>query len=259
MDYNQKIEELLQVGESFDFAHNCKINENGEFCKPSPELLAWITEVQQFVIDGYGSGSAPAKLLSNFNKDDEFKYAWGEDAFVEQLGYLKGALLACKKIVPTNIAPVVDDSVSKIREIFEGFHKVAVRLQSRHGNRNSIEILDEYDVQDLLAALLRIKFDDVREEESCPSFAGAASRVDFLLKKERIVIETKMTRKGLSDKEIGAQLIEDITKYSVHPDCGRLMCFVYDKDERLQNPRGLISDLSRGKDFPVDVFVSPKR
>ena len=57
------------------------------------------------------------------------------------------------------------------------------------------EIKDEYDVQDLLNALLRLNFDDVRPEEYTPSYAGSSTRVDFLLKKEKIVIEVKKTRK----------------------------------------------------------------
>nr|WP_250162867.1 hypothetical protein [Psychrobacter sp. WY6] len=38
-------------------------------------------------------------------------------------------------------------------------------------------------------------FDDVRPEEYTPSYAGAASRTDFLLKKEQIIIELKKSRK----------------------------------------------------------------
>ena len=40
---------------------------------------------------------------------------------------------------------------------------------------------DEYDVQDLFHALLTIYFEDIRKEEWSPSYAGGASRMDFLL------------------------------------------------------------------------------
>jgi REase_DpnII-MboI len=50
---------------------------------------------------------------------------------------------------------------------------------------------DEYDVQDSLHALLKLHFDDVRREEWTPSYAGSQSRMDFLLKREKIVVETK--------------------------------------------------------------------
>jgi len=51
--------------------------------------------------------------------------------------------------------------------------------------------------------LLKIYFDDIRTEEWTPSRAGKASRMDFLLKKEKCVIEVKKTRKTLKGKEVG--------------------------------------------------------
>ena len=78
----------------------------------------------------------------------------------------------------------------------------------------------------LLHALLLLYFDDVRAEEWTPSYAGKSSRMDFLLKNERVVIEVKKTRQGLADKELGDQLIIDVDRYKVHPDCKRLICFV---------------------------------
>ena len=61
---------------------------------------------------------------------------------------------------------------------------------------------DEYDVQDLMHAILRLHFDDVRPEEWTPSYAGKSSRIDFLLPGERTIIEVKMTRHGLGQKEV---------------------------------------------------------
>lgn len=94
-------------------------------------------------------------------------------------------------------------------------------------------------------ALLKIYFDDIRPEEWTPSYAGGASRMDFLLKKEKIVIETKKTRANLTDRNIGTELIVDIDRYKEHPDCELLFCFVYDPDGRIGNPRGLEIDLSK--------------
>ena len=65
-------------------------------------------------------------------------------------------------------------------------------------------------MQYLLNALLVLWFDDVRREEPTPSFGGKSSRIDFLLKKEKIGVEVKMTRQGLADKEVRDQLIIDI-------------------------------------------------
>ncbi len=151
------------------------------------------------------------------------------------------------------------DYEGRLSKLFERFHTVARQLRRRHEGRPTLEILDEYDVQDLLHGLLRIDFDDVRPEEWTPSYAGASNRMDFLLKEDEIAIEVKMTRNGLRDKELGEQLIIDIAKYQSHPNCKCLYCFVYDPDGIVRNPRTLARDLEKlGKDFPVKVFIRPE-
>lgn len=118
---------------------------------------------------------------------------------------------------------------------------------------------DEYDVQDLLHAFLRLHFDDVRAEEWTPSYAGSASRMDFLLKKEKVVIEVKKTRKNLGAKEVGEQLMIDIERYTAHPDCETLICFVYDPEGRVANPVGIENDLNRDTDnLKVITIITPK-
>ena len=80
------------------------------------------------------------------------------------------------------------DNTEFIINILNSFHRVARQLQNRYNKRETISIQDEYDVQDLLHALLKISFDDVRPEEYTPSYAGSSTRVDFLLKKEKTMV-----------------------------------------------------------------------
>jgi hypothetical protein len=75
-----------------------------------------------------------------------------------------------------------------LEQLTTRFHLVAQQLRSRHGGRNTIEVTDEYDVQDLLHALLLLEFDDVRPEEHTPSYAGGSARMDFLLKNEQAAV-----------------------------------------------------------------------
>jgi hypothetical protein len=82
---------------------------------------------------------------------------------------------------------------SKIELICDRFHQVARQLRSRDNGRNTLEVEDQYDVQDLLHSILRIFFEDVRPEEWIPSYAGKPNRMDFLQKNEKIVIEVKKT------------------------------------------------------------------
>lgn len=137
-----------------------------------------------------------------------------------------------------------EDALIKLMNLLSKFPSVTRQLRSRHNRRKTLEIEDEYDVQDLLHALLKIHFDDIREEEWTPSYAGGSSRMDFLLKNEQIVIEIKKTRNNLGDKEVGEQLIIDIARYSKHPECKVLVCFVYDPEARIGNPIGLENDLN---------------
>src|ERR1700691_447351 len=149
--------------------------------------------------------------------------------------------------------------IALLERVLRRFHRTARQLKHRHDNRPPFSILDEYDVQDLLNAILRGLFDDVRSEEYTPSYAGGASRMDFLLKSERIAIETNFASEALKDKLLGEQLIVDIRRYQSHPDCLKLVCFVYDPQGNVKNPAGLEADLSRvdGKLEVKAIVVSP--
>lgn len=149
------------------------------------------------------------------------------------------------------------DVDNSLNTIFSHFYKVARQLRCRYDNRETLTIEDEYDVQDLLHALLLLYFDDVRAEEWTPSYAGKSARMDFLLKNENVVIEVKKTRLGLADKELGDQLIIDVDRYKVHPDCKRLICFIYDVEGRIGNPKGLMADLNNQHEGFVTVIIKP--
>jgi hypothetical protein len=157
------------------------------------------------------------------------------------------------KIEMTDIA-----ALALVCQICVRFHRVVRQLRLRREDRPTLDVSDEYDVQDLLHSLLQLHFDDIRTEEWTPTYAGGAARMDFLLKDFGIVIETKKTRTGLKAKDIGSQLIEDIAKYKQSPDCKKLVCFVYDPEERVMNRDGFVRDLeSLDSDIEVKVIVSP--
>ncbi len=162
------------------------------------------------------------------------------------------------EFINTPAVPVLPQKTDAVELLCHRFHTMAVQLRARREGRPTLDVTDEYDVQDLLHALLRIFFDDVRPEEVTPSYAAKSSRMDFLLPTEQVVIEAKKTRPGLDAKELGSQLIEDIARYRTHPSCKRLICFVYDPDGRVTNPRGIERDLSRTEDdFEVTVIIVP--
>jgi hypothetical protein len=164
------------------------------------------------------------------------------------------------QFVTTPSVSTIPQNMDAIDLVCDRFHAVARQLRSRHASRPTLDVSDEYDVQDLLHALLRIFFKDVRPEEWTPSYAGKASRMDFLVPTEHVVVETKKTRPGLGTKEIGDELLVDIARYKKHPSCRRLVCFVYDPDGRIANPAGIEADLNRIEDgLEVKVIIMPRQ
>lgn len=161
------------------------------------------------------------------------------------------------EIVSTTSIDVFDKFV-ELENIFERFHIIARQLRTRHGRRATLNINDEYDVQDLLHALLLLHFRDVRAEEWTPSYAGGCVRMDFLLKDIQTVIEVKKTRASMTTKTLGEELIVDIEKYQTHPDCKKLYCFVYDPEGLLGNPVGIKSDLESSHADFLKVFIKPE-
>jgi REase_DpnII-MboI len=104
-----------------------------------------------------------------------------------------------------------------------------------------------------------LSFKDVRPEEWGPTYAGGSSRVDFLLKTESVLLETKMIRSNLLDKRLGEELTIDIAHYKQMPECDALVRSVYDPGHLLKNPTGIENDLSRPTDgLVVKVYIRPK-
>jgi hypothetical protein len=147
-------------------------------------------------------------------------------------------------------------AIDQVIALCRRFNAVQLQLRRRHDNRATLEINDEYDVQDLLHALLLVEFVDVRAESWNPTYLGGASRTDFLLPDADIVIEVKKTRPTLRDGKVGSELAEDVTRYS-DPGANRgattLVCFVHDPDNHLVNPVGLERDLAQASNERLKV------
>lgn len=202
------------------------------------------------------------KLLLNNDKDDSIRKIAGlVDNYYSNAVVIEKILNNTKEYIEKDYIVLEEKKNVNVDNafdiIFRNFHKVVKNLRRRYNNRNTLDVNDEYDVQDLLFAILQMFFKDIRREEWTPSYAGNSSRVDFLLKEEKVVIEVKKTRESMKDKDIGEQLIIDIAKYKAHPDCKILICFVYDPDGRIVNPDGIIKDLEKdNKDF-VKIYINP--
>lgn len=139
-----------------------------------------------------------------------------------------------------------------VERLCSRFHWVAQQLLPR------FRLQDERDVQDLLRALLVLEHDDIRPQTWTPGYAAGNSRTDFLLKIEQIVLEARLAQDGLEAKTLGEQLALDIHQHQPHPDCKTLVCFVYDPDGRVANPRAIEHELSGERaGLAVRVIIAP--
>lgn len=138
------------------------------------------------------------------------------------------------------------------------FHRFAKDLEHRPRGRKGIQLDDEYDVQFLVNALLRLQFDNVKSEEPSPSMAAGGTRTDFFLPEHGLFIELKMTRDDMTVRSLADALILDIARYRAHPECHAIIFFVYDPRGLVKNVVALRTELSEiAGELPVSLIVSP--
>ena len=151
------------------------------------------------------------------------------------------------------------EAFDALRRIATRFPDVVAQLSKRRidkgGTKSPLVMEDEYDVQYLFQALLRLEFGDVRPEESMPSTSGGSGRADTLLRVAKTMIEYKMTRPGYNAVALRKELADDFLIYEKHPDCERLFAFIYDPGRHISNPRGVEFDLSKPRP-PISQVVT---
>lgn len=248
-----RINKLIEKGNAVLKTH--RPNSPGVIGFPtldSGQFTAWQTQVLSYLSTNLPVNSP---YIESFKTNVNRGYQSSVKQGVRILESIKEDLTL--GLLKTESAPDPDPT-TPLFNVFDKFHQIVRQLRNRYNSRKTLDVDDEYDVQYLLHSLLHLYFDDIRPEECTPSYAGKSSRMDFLLKDFKIVIEVKKTRKGLTAKELGAQLIDDIARYNSHPDCETLICFTYDPEGLIGNPRGIENDLSSDQNgLTVKVIVRP--
>ena len=233
---------------------NNVITHRNEIYVDSGKYKNWIARVKKLIEDSYGKESDYYKDFNTVNS------SWSSNYNTLIRGYKPLFDAARDDIAYSAISMdthVESSALSLVLNILNRFPAFVRQLKRRHNGRAPLEVNDEYDVQDMVYALLTLHFNDIRAEEYTPSFAGAASRQDFLLKKEKIVIEVKKTRESLRAGKVGGELLIDMARYRTHQDCDTLILFVYDPDCYINNPLGVKTDLeSRDAEGKVKVVIA---
>ena len=151
------------------------------------------------------------------------------------------------------------DPLQLIRKVCLRFHSVVRQLRLRKDYRPTLEVDDDYDLQDLLCALLKVEFDEVATDEWTPPYTEGASRTTLLVNKDQIAIVAKKTRPGLTTKDLTDQVTADSAYYRAQGRCSTLFCFMYDPEGRIGSPKRLETTLtSVSEHCRIEVLVAPK-
>ena len=90
-------------------------------------------------------------------------------------------------------------TLEMLRRVCARFHLVARQLRLRKEYRPTLEINDEYDLQDLGRAL-RLQFDEVGTDDWSPPYANGTQRTSYLLDWGRQWWSSNKPRSGLSSR-----------------------------------------------------------
>lgn len=155
--------------------------------------------------------------------------------------------------------PSVESAFTRILVIANRFHAVARHLRLRRDYRTTLEVEDQYDVQDLFGSLLKVDFEEVGSEEWMPDYSGFSSQSTFFLAQGQLAIVLKKTRPGWGPRDLHMELAIDIERYATYPECTALFCFVYDPEGRIGNPTSLEEQLTKqDKGLSITTLISPK-
>lgn len=161
--------------------------------------------------------------------------------------------------LPPDSAKQEVEPLDVIRKVCTRFHTIARQLRLRREYRPTLDVDDDRDVQDLLYALLRYELDEVAPHEWTPSYQTDISSLALVMPRQRLAIVGKKTKSGIGPREIAQQLTLDGREFSPTAGYLTLVCFVYDPEGRLGNPRGLEAELTKVSDTQiVEVIIFPK-
>lgn len=242
------LKQLIDEGHRFGMNAERDFFDHETFVNKSlqEDFLIWTRKVLHYLENKHPNSSDTKEVGDRLAKDCQ-------ECHIETYKLIISILESLVDI--DSVAEGIDyDLLTRVLNRFSSFIK---QLNRRHNNRKGIDVKDEYDVQNLLHALLITFYDDVRAEDPVPICAGGSSRLDFFISDINTAIEVKMTRRGLGDKTLGDQLLNDVGRYATRNDIDRLVFFVYDPGGHIHNPVGMKNDIEQfsKSDFEIRVII----
>src|SRR5262249_9639524 len=138
---------------------------------------------------------------------------------------------ACGAAFPWTEQPqrAVPEPLARLETMLSRLPRVIRQLRVRQGEKPPFRVTDERDLEDLLRALLVLHPDDVRPQCRTPRYA-AATRTDFLLAAEGIVVMAKMVRSDVREAQLAEQLREDAAHYRAQGGCRMVVVYIHDPE-----------------------------
>lgn len=126
--------------------------------------------------------------------------------------------------------PPKREAVRVLEDLLRRLPLAIRQLRVRHTDRPPFRVEDERDLEDLLRAILPLRFDDVRPESRTPRYADL-TRTDFLLASEGVALTVKCVQPSL-----GEQLREDAAYHRREGKVRVLVAYVHDPQATLREP-----------------------
>lgn len=148
-----------------------------------------------------------------------------------------------------------------LRDIFYNFPNAVQKIiKNRRKGHPEFEIKDEYDVQDILYVIIKSIFPNMRDEDPIPKVGGKSTKIDLILREEKILIEVKMIKETDSNEtHFIEQLKVDFESYHKCVWLEKLFCFIYDpfkKTRDISNFIDLNGKRTKGEhNYNVEVIV----
>ncbi|WP_103670554.1 hypothetical protein [Pseudanabaena sp. BC1403] len=182
------------------------------------------------------------QLFADHYNNDE-RRAKGESLLilnVEIFPLLKGEDYTYELLFSGKAEPTLKLDVDLVEQLCKRIAKVAGVLSRRTRiNKKSYLIEDEYDVQDLLQAILRAYLKYSVQEDPLQKIAGTrSSRADISIEELGIIIELKYVRSPDDQKKIFDDFSKDLLLYSVWKPLETLFFVIYNSSD-LRDPESL--------------------
>jgi hypothetical protein len=135
--------------------------------------------------------------------------------------------------------PAPEPDVALVERICRRIPQAARLLGSRARGKAPFAIADEYDVQDLLQAVLRAYLKYSVEEDPFPKVAGTKSgRADISIEELGVLIELKYASGPKDQKRLFEEFSQDLVLYTKWPHLTTLFYVVYNSAD-LRDPEAL--------------------